>query len=173
MKIETRYTSACASSHLTVDPRTTMSDTDVLGAYGLVGKTHPLSVALARLLSGDNRETHEVVRVLSDMIWRKARGGREKVSEVMASDMAKACLAWWRDGVCKACGGHGKTIIPGSPALSDHDCPECRGVGKIAFERNFSREYRDLAAWVQATMEKHLAMAGQEAMRKIAPMMNF
>lgn len=146
-----------------------MSDTDVLGAYGLVAKTHPLAVALARLLSGDNRETHDVVRELADMIWKRARGGSAKCSAVQAQDIAKACLAWWRDGVCKACGRHGKTIIPGTLTLSEHDCPACRGTGKIAFESNFPQELRDLAAWAQATLEKNLAIAGPEAKKRVAP----
>lgn len=39
-------------------------------------------------------------------------------------------LAWWLSQACVACGGHGKTLIPGTPALSAHNCPECRGSGK-------------------------------------------
>lgn len=39
-------------------------------------------------------------------------------------------LAWWLDQKCVPCGGLGKTTIPGTPALSAHNCPACRGSGK-------------------------------------------
>lgn len=39
-------------------------------------------------------------------------------------------MAWWLSQTCLACGGHGKTLIPGSPTLSSHDCQVCRGTGK-------------------------------------------
>jgi len=39
-------------------------------------------------------------------------------------------MAWWLSQTCLACGGHGKTLIPGSPTLSAHDCQVCRGTGK-------------------------------------------
>lgn len=38
-------------------------------------------------------------------------------------------LSWWLDKVCVPCGGLGKTTIPGTPTLSAHDCPACRGTG--------------------------------------------
>ena len=39
-------------------------------------------------------------------------------------------MAWWLSQACVPCGGHGKTMIPGTPTLSAHKCPACRGSTK-------------------------------------------
>lgn len=169
MRIQDRYASAIHSSCLTVDERTTYSDTDVLGAMGLAGKTHPLAIALERLFSGDNNASESVVSVLSAMVRLKANGMRLKMAETQAKDMARACLAWHRDGVCKPCGGHGKLLIPGTKTHSERSCQICRGIGKRAFDREFHPSMRDLAGWLVSEMEREQAKAGPAAMRAIAP----
>jgi hypothetical protein len=169
MRIETRYASATVSTKLVSDPRTYMSDTDVLGAYGLAAKAVPLSVALARLLAGDNRMTHEVISLLSEDVWKRSRSLNIKCDRVTADDLSRACLAWWRDGICHACGGLGKLVIRGTKTLSDSDCKACAGTGKIKFEKNFPAHLRELAAWAQAHIERNAGAAGNIAMTKIAP----
>lgn len=52
--ITDRYASAVNSHSLTVDPRTTMSDTDVLAAMGWASRQVPMAVALERLFAGDS-----------------------------------------------------------------------------------------------------------------------
>ncbi|MDM0041866.1 hypothetical protein QTI05_22690 [Variovorax sp. J22R193] len=178
MKIADRYASAIRSSCLTVDERTTFSDTDVLGAMGLASRTldqegHPLAVALERLFAGDNGASMIIVQVLSDMAWRRARTTKVRLNRMGAADMAKACLAWHRDGVCKACGGHGTLVIPGSTTLGPHDCKPCRGDGKVPFERQFDLEQRELAAWLVAQMEREQSRAGPAAMKALAPRLDF
>ena len=49
----------------------------------------------------------------------------------MPTDMIPRVMAWWLDPICHACHGHGKTLIPGTPSLSAHNCPKCRGEGKL------------------------------------------
>ena len=39
-------------------------------------------------------------------------------------------MAWWLSQACVPCGGHGKTMIAGTPKLSKHNCPACRGSTK-------------------------------------------
>ncbi|MDN8612778.1 hypothetical protein [Variovorax ginsengisoli] len=178
MKVTDRYASAVRSSCLTVDERTTFSDTDVLGAMGLAARAltsegHPLAVALERLFAGDNGASIEIVEVLATMIRGKAPALRLKLTTTQAVDMARACLAWHRDGVCRPCGGHGTLVIPGSRTLGVQQCKPCRGHGKIPFERQFRVEWRDLAAWLVAEMEREQGRAGPAAMKALAPRLDF
>lgn len=172
MKIRERYASAIRASSLTVDERTTFSNTDVVGAYGLAGKRHPLATGLERLFHGDNGASQEVLSVLTEMLRNKASAMRLKVARTQAEDIARACLAWHRDGTCKVCGGHGLQLIPGTKTHSERDCLSCRGTGKRPFERNFRHEWQGLAGWLVAEMEREQAKAGPEAMKKIAPMLD-
>lgn len=171
MKITERYASAINSRTLTVDPKTTMSDTDVLGAYGLAAKRAPLAVALSRLLAGDNRAQALIVDHLADDAWRHARHLRVKCSPVEAADLARACLAWYRHGACKPCGGHGKLKIPGSVTLGVDDCPACRGFGKMPLEAHVIDRHRELASRLVVIMERELATAGPAAMAALVPKM--
>lgn len=173
MLIQDRYASAIRSSNLGVDVRTTYSDTDVLGAFGLAAKEHPLAVALQRLFLGDNKAAREIVALLAGEAWKKARGLGVKFNRVQSEDMARACLAWHRDSSCKACGGHGVLVIKGTKTLGTQDCKVCKGTGKRAFEREFPVDQRDLAGWMVAEMERHQARAGGVAMAKIAPSLTF
>lgn len=175
MRIQDRYASAIHSSCLTVDERTTYSDTDVLGAMGLadrfltVEKERPLAVALQRMFLGDSTAAIRLVEELTKMIRGKAPTMRLSITEIQATDMARACLAWHRDSACKPCGGHGKLLIRGTKTLGDRDCPICRGTGQRPFEREFHHSMRELSIWVIKVMERQQAQAGAEAMKKIAP----
>lgn len=196
--IRERYSSAVHSGSLTVDEKTTYSDSDVLGAHGLADKhltagfvttgpdgqgypvkPAPLAVGLERLFAGDNSATHAIVRALAEMVFEQSWVEKVKLSRVQADDMARACLAWHRGGTCKACGGHGKTLIPGTKTHSDHDCQACydrrlgAATGKIPFERNFRQEWQPLARWLVVEMERESGRAGQAAMRAIAPKLDF
>lgn len=164
-----RYAVAIRSRNLAINPLSTFSDTDVLGGMGLAGKDHPLAVALQRLFAGDNGAASEVVVVLAEMVRNKANSLRIKMAETQSADMARACLAWHRDGACKPCGGHGVTVITGTKILGAQQCKRCRGTGKRPFEREFHESFRDLARWLVSEMEREQAKAGPAAMAKIAP----
>ncbi|KWT72247.1 MULTISPECIES: hypothetical protein [unclassified Variovorax] len=167
MKILDRYASAIRSSNLKSDPRSTMSDTDVLGAMGLAAKHEPLAAALQRLFCGDNSAAVQIVEILSDEAWKQARGMRVKLNRVQALDMARVCLAWHRDGTCKPCGGHGVTLIPGTRTLGTQKCKPCQGEGKVSFERQLPAPQRELARWLISRMEECQSRAGPEAMKKL------
>lgn len=174
MKVTERYATAIRSSCLTVDERTTYSDTDVLGAMGLADRTlkkegHPLSVALQRLFMGDNGAALQIVEVLSQMARGKAASLRTDITYTQAQQMAQACLAWHRDGTCKPCGGHGVMVIDGSKTLGGAICKPCRGTGRIPFEKQFPHQWHELARWLVAEMEREQGRAGPAAMRAIAP----
>lgn len=174
MLIQDRYATAVRSSCLTVDERTRMSDTDVLGAMGLADRAltaagHPLSVALERLFAGDNKASTTIVEVLMQMARGKAPALRTDITTAQARDMAKACLAWHRDGTCKPCGGHGQHVIPNTTTLGGAICKPCRGSGRVPFEKQFRHEWRELARWLVAEMEREQGRAGPAAMQAIAP----
>lgn len=182
MKISDRYATAVHSSNLKSKPETTFSDADVLGAAGLAGKAErtlpdgtvvrgaPLGIALMRLLSGDNSASREIVAILSDSAVGKAwRMDSMKLQRVQADDMARAVLAWFRDGTCKPCGGHGYLLMQGAPSLSEHACPACRGTRKVPFDSAFPMEQVLLARWLLAEVEREIAFAGPAAMAALAP----
>lgn len=194
-KIQNRYASAVHSSNLGVDENTVMSDTDVLGAMGIadrvlnVGMTSsgtpvrpfPLAVPLERLFAGDNNAAYDIVRTMAEMVWYEARRVKVKLGRVEAKEMAQACLAWHRDGVCKPCGGHGYALIPGTISLSSHECPACCGdhipsawrtPGKRPFELEFKPLHRELARWLVSEMSRASGYAGPAAMRALAPSLN-
>lgn len=170
MKITDRYAGAINATNLVIDPGTTFSSTDVLGAYGMAGKAHPLAVALARLLCGDNRDSGAVVHIIAEMAFKRARTIEMPFKRLQAVSMAQACIAWKRSGVCRPCGGHGVEYLPGTPHLSDIQCKFCHGTGKIPFEKQFitlGAQHVELANWLINVMERELAKSGPEAIRRI------
>lgn len=185
-KIANRYASAVHSNNLAVDEKTYMSDTDVLGAYGIAdrvlhtGKTSdgqnvrpaPLAVGLERLFAGDNNAAYDIVRTMADMVWYQARKMNVRMGRSGAKEMAQKCLAWHRDGTCRPCEGRAYSLIPGTKTLSERECPACRGSGKRPFEREFKPEDRELARWLVAEMGRASGYAGPAAMRALAPTLN-
>lgn len=142
---------------------------DSVGAVGFAGRQRPLAMALLRLFVGDNGAARELVRLLSQMVVTKAYRADIIIAQPAAEDIARAVLAWHRDGVCVPCGGHGYLKLDGSPGLSDQSCPSCRGTKKVPFERQFKPAQIDLARWLLVEVEREQAIAGREAMRRLAP----
>jgi hypothetical protein len=191
--IDQRYASAINSRSLKVDGRTQMSDSDVLGGMGLADKRltegwvttgpngegysvkrYPLAVPLERLFAGDARAAHEIVQILAWMVWSKADSEKvkPKLPRADSLDMARACLAWHRDGTCKACGGHGFKLIPNTKTIGASRCLACKATGKLPFERQFPAPWRDLARWLVSEIENHSGQAGPAAMKAIADRMS-
>lgn len=171
MKVLERYNTAIHASSLKPDASTTFSDLDVIGAAGLAARYEPMGIALARMLGGGG--AGDVVAVMADAAYSRShsiKGGR--LTYLQATDIARAVLAWFRDGRCDPCGGTGYRMIPGTPSLGD-DCPVCKGTGKLLFDVQFRQEWREIARWLSHEVERSQANAGQIAMKKIAPMMDF
>lgn len=171
MNIRDRYATAVHSSNLKSEAKTFQSDSDVIGAYGLAGKRSPLATALERLFTGDNRASREIVAIMAEMSWGKAKSLKVKQTRVQSEDMARMVLAWHRDGTCKPCGGHGYDIVPGTLTIGNMECKHCRGTRKIPFEKQFKPEHRILARWLLVHIEKEQSVAGPAAMRALAPML--
>lgn len=166
MSLTERYSSAVHATSLTSDPATYMSNTDVLGAMGLAGKHYPLGVALARLLEGGG--AGDAIDSLAEMIFRRARTERVKLTSIGARDVATAVIAWHRHGTCQPCGGRGHLLIAGAP-VNGETCPHCAGIGKMPLERKFHPSLRELARWASSEIDYSIASAAHEAMRKLAP----
>lgn len=194
MNIRARYASAVHSHNLTVrssknnteDAETVIGDPEVLGAYGLADRNlgegrergrdgkwrpitpAPLAVPLERLFAGDSNAAHAVVGILAILAFDESRRLGVRLSQVQATDMARATLAWYRNGTCQPCGGRGKPLIKDSPVESAHDCDQCKGTGKVLFERNFRHEWKPLAVWLRDRMDEESSKAGPAAMRSLA-----
>jgi hypothetical protein len=192
--IKTRYAAAVNSGNLTVksaknatdEAETVIGDPEVLGAYGLADRDlvrghdsqdrkftpAPLAVPLERLFAGDDKAAHEIVRIMADMVFVRARKLDIKLSATQAQDMARATLAWYRNGACKPCGGRGFPLIQDTPVQSKHACEHCDGVGKIPFEKQFRFEWKPLARWLKEGIELECGRAGPRAMRTLAGRMD-
>ena len=197
--IRKRYESAVRSSNLKhsresmadgTDPVKTASRVDVIGAVGFAGKKRrteivdgkivtrpgaPLGVALMRLFAGDDREARNIVQLLTNMMVGKAwHFYRLELPRVEAEDIARAVLAWHRDGVCRVCGGHGYQVVGGKlgegrAVISDAECGDCHGTSKVPFDRHFSIERLAIARWLRDEIEWNQAIAGVEAMKALGP----
>lgn len=182
MKIQERFSTAVNSSNLKSRPETTMSDSDVIGAYGIADRRlsegvdqfskHPLAVPLERLFAGDNTAAGVIVQILGGIIRSKAKSLRIDMTVVQASDMARAIVGWFRKPACQACGGHGFKIIHNTTTLGDSKCRPCDGTGKVPLERLFRLEQRELVRWAIAKMELESGMAGPAALRALVPMLD-
>jgi hypothetical protein len=183
MSIIDRYASAVGTSDLAgkaaVDD-TVYTDNDVIAAFGFAGHSSqlrengdfrdasPLAAALARLFCGDNRAAHDIVQSLYCKAMDKAAALRIDIKRTQAQDMAKAVLAWHRDGVCKACGGHGFELIDGAPVVGDMACYVCHGDRKVPFGAQFQAPESVIAFWLLAEVEREQSKAGPIAMSKLA-----
>ncbi len=141
--------------------------TNVVGAVGMAGRKAPLATALLRLFVGDNKVSRDIVHIMAGMLVGKAYRLGQEIARVQAEDMARAVLAWHRDGSCKHCGGHGFLKLDGAPGLSDERCPHCRGTGRVPFNNQFSIDRLELARWLAAEVDREQQIAGVEAMRRL------
>lgn len=191
--ISNRYASAIRSSNLkSSDAKgyegVVQRDADVLGSMGLADraltegfvvtgpdrqgypvKPAPMAVTLARLFAGDNKAAAEVAAILAEMAFTKSWDMRVKITRPKAVDMAQACLAYHRHGRCRPCNGLGYALIAGTNRLSAHECPECRGEGRLKLEKQFPVEHRELARWAVGELEMASGPAFEMAAKKLAP----
>ncbi len=170
MKIIDRYNTAIHATSLKSQAETTWSDTDVLGAAGLAARHEELGIDLMRMLAGGGQVG--VITTLTNEAYERGFRIKQRVTMVQAGDIAKAVLAWYRHGTCQPCGGTGFARIADTPSLGD-ECQHCHGTGRIPFDSQFQHEHRAIAQWLHDQIGKTQARAGQLAMQKIAPMLDF
>jgi hypothetical protein len=166
MRLLERYSQAVNSDNLSVDARTTWSDTDVLGAAGLAGRHNPLGLALTRLFA--DGKPQEAIQTLTDLAFNRSHHLKVRISRVEAYDLSCAVLAHYRFGTCQPCGGTGFLVIKDTPVHGD-ECSHCKGSGKIPFDPLFPIEWLELARWMAGEIDRSQAQAGADAMRALAP----
>lgn len=174
MSLLERYSGAMRTSDLSPKAKadaTITSDNDVVGAFGFASLDRPLAIALARLFCGDNGAAREVVRLLSSMAWDKAAALHLGLKRTQADDMARAVLAWHRDGRCPACTGRGFELIVGAPAVSATHCMACDGTLKVPLAREFDAPMRVVVWWLVAEVEREQSRAGPAAIARLAARM--
>ena len=169
MNFEDRYSTAVRTNNLKSEEKTTFSSSDVLGAAGLAAKLNPLAIALLRLFTGDNRAADTIVELMSAKMVGKAFRLRDEIDMVAASLIARMVLDWYRDSVCKQCGGHGFKRMTGAPTLSDQACGNCSGSGKRDFDSMFPASRLELAKWVSVELEREMGIAGPASMAMLRP----
>ncbi len=164
MGVAERFSTAIMSTNLTSDPRTLYSDSDVIGAYGLLAKSNPLGVALARLLAGGKSASAK--EALVEMaIWKSGKDGR-RVSLEYAGLIVDEVLAWYFFGTCQVCQGHGHPVLPGTKTLSDEVCPHCKD-GKVDLLQAIPKKRHDLALWLSSQIDTSISGVGGQAMKKL------
>lgn len=168
MRLMERYSQAVNSDNLSVDARTTWSDTDVLGAAGLAGRHNPLGIALTRLFADGKPEY--VLAQLTDMAFKRARTMSLRFTRPEAIELSQAVLGWYRFGTCQPCGGTGYMVIKDTPVHGD-ECSHCKGNGKLPFDRQFTPAWLDLARWLSGEIDRAQASAGSDAMKALADRM--
>lgn len=173
-KILNGYSRAVGNGGLSASDLTTWGSADVVGAFGLAKKKHPLAVALARLFVGGDREARTVVVVMRRMLIGKAYRAGDEIGESAADLIAALVLEWHRNSACTECGGHGFRVILGEiggsrTVVGDTPCTVCRGSRTRPFDSLFPLRRVDLARWLRAEIERETAKAGAEAMQKLAP----
>jgi hypothetical protein len=171
MSLLERYSAAMRTSDLSAKATpdaTVNTDNDVVGAFGFASKDRPLAMALARLFCGDNAAERQLVELLAEMAWEKAAAMRLDLKRTQAREMARAVLAWHRDGRCPACTGRGFDLIVGAPAVSATPCMACDGTRKVPFAREFEQPVRVVAWWLVAEVEREQSRAGPAAMARLA-----
>lgn len=177
-QFDERYSAAIRTSSLKSIERTTRSASDLCAAAAFASvpnvvtgrRGHPLAMALERLFVGDGRAARSIVAILADSACNKAAELRIKptFSRVRAVDIARAVLAWHRDGRCKACGGHGFVRMANAPSLSDVACGACKGTARIDFDGQFRGEDAIIAHWLLSEVQRELSEAGTRAMACLA-----
>jgi hypothetical protein len=190
--IRARYAHAVHSGNLLVrsakhtsdEAQTVLGDPEVLGAFGLADRNltngvdgsgkpcnfAPLAVPLERLFAGDTRAAHTIVEILAGMAFIEARARSIKLAEYQAHNMARAVLAWFRNGTCLPCGGRGFPTIKDSPVQSATPCTHCgEKPGKIPLLKHFRYEWKPLVLMLKDHVESESEKAGPAAMRTLAP----
>lgn len=159
--LQERLRLAFESHDLTLSSRG-RGDADYLAALGLAGAADTrVGGALMRVhLAGSPEDFRAAHRAVVAMVRRVAtkRGWRVPVSEQRI--IAERALEHYVFPSCPACLGRGYQVVPGTPHLSGHSCPECHGSGRRPIQRRHGDRIRDVIAQleqIEALTERSVA----------------
>lgn len=127
-----------------------VADIDLIRACGAVNRHHALGLALWRWrYGGDERELPYIARGLLAQGYRL-----ELIARVLAHLDSEAC---------QSCEGRGYDAMPGTPLLSDEECGECKGTGKVPLEGDAERGLLNrIAQLEQATADAVMQKLGRD-----------
>lgn len=181
-----RYASAVSGGNMKSEPDTTMSNTDVLGAMGYVGKVwrtlpngdkikgRPLAAALFRVFMAEGDSGRDAIAIMAQMLTGRAPLMGLELNGVVAEAIAENVLDWHRKSVCAVCHGHGYKAIGGEfgkarSVIGDEACGECGGSGKRPFDAVFTDGLLPIAHWLRDRVEAETNGAASAAMAALAP----
>lgn len=132
-----------------------IGDVDWLRASGMVGRRHPVALAVWRLVElQDRRAFPEALRGVLALALRL-----DLDEPVMSTS---AVLQYLTDSLCRACRGRGFAVVPGTPYLGDEACQDCGGGGRR--DPGFSEDEDRLHEAVKR-LQREAAAAVMAAMR--------
>lgn len=125
--IDNMYAHALSSTNLRDDEQR-LSDTDVLKA--IAWSNRRFATDLVRLKAHNEYQVFpRLLETWSDYLRRRAI--RKNWQNTNCSEIAEKSLQFFVLDVCPKCVGRGKPKIDNAPVLSDLDCDDCNGTGKI------------------------------------------
>lgn len=153
--IAERYDTAVDTSDLTL--RLGRCDADMLLAagYATAGDTRGAqALALYRMRATGSRV--DVARAVDGLTaWLLDRRRQPRAMRIAsARAVAATVLHWWLDDVCRACGGRGYELVPGTQIVGDTPCQACGGAGRSALEHRVPSEHRDAARWLAGEIDE-------------------
>lgn len=103
-------------------------DVNVLAAAGMASAVSPAYLSLYRLkYISDIKELATGKSVFIN--WMRRAMLNRRIDAKDASRLGTQALHYWLNGVCPACEGRGRNVVPGTPSLSDKPCQRCDGTG--------------------------------------------
>jgi len=156
-----RYARATHSSNLAPNPLR-LTDADTLTAAGIAASKDPrkaLALTVYRCgVTGDRAGVAAISESLAG--WLNAhlsRGGRKPMQRIQRVDLARQVLTFWFDQGCKVCDGLCYKKVPGTPALSANECPQCHGTGKRPIASVIHPAELEAGRWLAAELDSLVA----------------
>lgn len=154
-----QYASAATTSDMTLRSHA-QGAADVIIAAGFAQRT--FGHALARLRSERDSSGADPARCPSWGLVVKVITAR--IRQRQAVDLeAGPLIRWWLNPTCKACGGGGYELVPGSNRQSARKCKACGGRGKT---EPTDADGREFATFLDSCTAAYAAAIGRSAQAK-------
>jgi hypothetical protein len=128
-------------------------DVDLLGAVGLAGIHNPGKLAVFRLKYINDKESLHESR-LQFIRWVRRAMKARRMDIMAVSRCADQALKAWVEDSCKPCKGLGYAVLPGTPHLSDQQCPRCHGAGKTPITGPFREPIKDALSMADSAVHE-------------------
>ena len=134
-----------------------LADVDYIRASGWAAQSNPDGLMLYRLkYANDHSEYKLTLQRAYAMLVERCFKKRMRIKHETMMNIAEKTLRHFVAPICPACLGRGYKVIPGTPTLSDVECPHCSGSGHLSLHKAIGDEYQELAAWLNSRMDARL-----------------